>query len=66
LKTETTKISEASAIQPTCTWRHHAETESTLILPDFTLNVLAVENDQTAWTTEVVRREELNLGLSVS
>jgi hypothetical protein len=45
---ETTKISEASAIQPTCTWRHHAETEFTLILPDFTLNVLAVENDQTA------------------
>jgi hypothetical protein len=28
-------------------WQHHAETESTLILPDFTLNVLAVKNYQT-------------------
>jgi hypothetical protein len=52
---ETTKISEASAMQTASTWCQHAETESTLILLDFTLNVLTVENYQTDRTTEVIR-----------
>jgi hypothetical protein len=52
---ERAKISEASAMHPASTWCQHAETESTLVLLDFTLNVLTVENYHTDKTTEVIR-----------
>jgi hypothetical protein len=52
---EKTKISEVSAMQPASTWCQHAETELTLVLLDFTLNVLAVENYQIDRKTDVIR-----------
>jgi hypothetical protein len=45
MKMDTTKISEASAVQPTCICCHPAET--ILILPDLAVSRLIVKNYRT-------------------